>query len=147
LLDGLDGLDPAAATRASGQRYLEMLVDEGGDGPVDAGVPLGSTGSLPAVFGDFPGVAAAERRGLPSGLALGVVELVAQGLAFGDQLGDPPFEGGDDGAEGEDLLLESIDQGKSFRQVLYARGHGPPSKVDMTAPITGQVAKVNYLPR
>ena len=114
---------------------------------MDTGVPRGATGPFPLRFGDSVGVAASERRGLPSGVALGLVELVAERLVLGHQIGDPLLQSGEDGAEGLVLLTELFDQRERLCQGVHVRGHDPTPQVDMTAQITAWVAKVNQLPR
>jgi hypothetical protein len=125
LLDRLDPRDRPAAVRAGRQRHIDMLVDMGGHGAASAGVSVGASGSLPLALGDLVGVAATERRRLPGGLPLGFVELVAQRLVLGHQIGDPLLQGRDDGAQGPVLLTESFDRREGFRQAGRVRGHDP----------------------
>ena len=153
LLDRLDPFDRAAAVRTGRQRHLDLLIDVRGHGAMDTGMPLGATGPFPLGFGDFLGVAASEGRGLSSGLALGLVELVAQGAVLGDEVGDPLLQLGDDSAQGLMLLTKLFDQGQRVCegqlvcQGLHVRGHDPPLGLDMTIRVTARVGGVNHLPR
>jgi hypothetical protein len=71
--------------------------------------------------------------GLPGGLPLGVVELIAQRLVLGRQISDSLLQRrdlllqrGDDRVEAPVLLTELFDQREGFRQPKRVRGHDPP---------------------
>ena len=60
----------------------------GGNDAVGTGVSLGATGTFALLVRDFLGVSTPGRRCLTSCLALGLVELVAEGLILGHQIGN-----------------------------------------------------------
>jgi hypothetical protein len=125
LLDWLDGLDGTTTVRAGRKRNLDMIVNVRGYNAVGTGMSLGASGPFPPRLRDFLGVATTEWRGLPRGLALGLVELIAEGLVLRRQIGDSLVQRGNDGAEGLDLLTELFDQCESVCQRLRIRGHDP----------------------
>jgi hypothetical protein len=113
-LDRLDPRDCPAAVWTGWQRHIDMLVDLCRHRTADAGVSLGAARPFPMGFGDLLSVAAAERCGLPGGLPLSFVELVAQRLILGRQIGDPLLQCRDNGAQGLVLLTELFDRRQGF---------------------------------
>src|SRR5271166_4163942 len=86
LLDRLDLFNPASTLRAARQGHVDFRIDVGGNDAVGTGVPLGATGPSALLIRDLLGVSTPERRRLTSCLALGLVELVAEGLVLGHQV-------------------------------------------------------------